>query len=63
MPSEGREAPGHRTETAGELRAKAQRVRLHAASLPDDRAVHTLRSYADELDAQAAAIEADGSHF
>lgn len=44
-------------ETANELRAKALRARRHAEWLADDIAVQMLRSYADELEAQAAAIE------
>ena len=40
------------------LRHKALQARLHAATMPDDQAANELQEYANELEGQAAALEA-----
>ena len=40
------------------LRHKALQARLQAATMPDDQAANELQAYANELEGQAAALEA-----
>ena len=51
--------PVDRAESAADLRAMALHVRLHAITLPDQEAAEKLRSYADELEDQAAALDGE----
>lgn len=44
-------------DAAANLRAKAHRARLLATGLLSEQAVKGLRDYADQLEAQAAALE------
>lgn len=46
-------------ELSASLRAKALRARIHAAAILDQDASHRLREYADELEAEARALELD----
>jgi hypothetical protein len=51
------ELPDNHAEAAATLRAKAHRARLLATGILNEQAVKGLRDYADELEAQAAALE------
>lgn len=46
-------------DRANDLRARALHVRLHARSIGDQEAFKRLSAYADELEAQAAGLEAN----
>jgi hypothetical protein len=46
-------------DRATDLRARALRARLHAITLADQEAAEKLRSYADELEDQAAALDGE----
>jgi hypothetical protein len=59
MPRGGSDMPVDSAESAADLRAMALRVRLHAITLPDQEAAEKLRSYADELEDQAAALDGE----
>jgi hypothetical protein len=49
--------PNDHVEAASNLRAKAHRARLFATGILNEQAAKGLRDYADELEAQAAALE------
>ena len=55
MPRGGSDMPVDRAESAADLRAMALNVRLHAITSRIKRRRRKLRSYADELEDQAAA--------
>ena len=46
-----------RADLIADLRAKALRARLHASYMVDQEAVHKLNAYAEELEAQVAALD------
>ena len=46
-------------DRANDLRARALHARLHARNIGDQEAANRLSAYADELEAQAAALEAN----
>ena len=48
---------GDHAEAAASLRARAHRARLCATGILNEHAIMVLREYADELEAQAAALE------
>ena len=57
MPRGASELPDDRAEAADNLRARALRARLLTVGMLDEQAANGLRSYAAELEAQAAALE------
>ena len=57
MPRGAPDLPNDHAEAAANLRAKALRARLLATGILNEQAAKGLREYADELEAQAAALE------
>jgi hypothetical protein len=49
----------HKERRIGELRAKADRARHHAIRVGDAMAAANLKSYAEQLEAEAAKLEAE----
>ena len=57
MPRGASDLPDDHAEAAANLRAKAHRARLLATGILNEQAAKGLRDYADEPEAQAAALE------
>ena len=57
MPRGASDLPDDHAEAAANLRTKAHRARLLATGILNEQAAKGLRDYADELEAQAAALE------
>jgi len=57
MPRGASNLPDDHAEAAANLRAKAHRARLLATGILNEQAAKGLRDYANELEAQAAALE------
>jgi len=57
MPGGASDQSEDRAEAAATLRAKAHRARLLATGLLSERSARSLRDYADELEAEAAALQ------
>ena len=57
MPRGASDLPNDHAEAASNLRAKAVRARLLATRILNEQAAKGLRDYANELEAQAAALE------
>jgi hypothetical protein len=58
MPQGVSDLPDDHAEAAANLRVRAHRARLLATGLLNEQAARGLSDYADELEAQAAALEA-----